>query len=107
MIPIAFPLATDEQIRMINSYIENNTNLITGIKSCLKEINRESKGVLVLMGDTSPMDLITHLPGLCEEKNIKYIFVKSRKLLLKDYTSLFIHKKSYEELYNSILLSNN
>ena len=50
MIPIAFPLATDEQIRMINSYIENNTNLITGIKSCLKEINRESKGVLVLMG---------------------------------------------------------
>ena len=35
-------------------------------------------GVVVLAADISPMDVISHIPVLCEDHNIPYIFVQSR-----------------------------
>lgn len=35
-------------------------------------------GVVVLAGDISPMDVISHIPILCEDHGIPYIFVSSR-----------------------------
>jgi H/ACA ribonucleoprotein complex subunit 2 len=32
----------------------------------------------VIAGDISPIDVITHLPVLCEESEIKYIYVPSK-----------------------------
>lgn len=33
---------------------------------------------MVLAGDISPMDVISHIPVLCEDVNVPYIFVTSR-----------------------------
>lgn len=35
-------------------------------------------GVVVLAGDISPMDVISHIPVLCEDHGIPYVFVTSR-----------------------------
>lgn len=35
-------------------------------------------GVVVLAADISPMDVISHIPVLCEDHNIPYAYVKSR-----------------------------
>ena len=35
-------------------------------------------GVVVLAGDISPADVISHIPVLCEDVNAPYIFVASR-----------------------------
>lgn len=35
-------------------------------------------GVVILAADISPMDVISHIPVLCEDHNIPYIFVQSR-----------------------------
>ena len=35
-------------------------------------------GVVVLAADISPMDVISHIPVLCEDHNIPYIYVTSR-----------------------------
>jgi H/ACA ribonucleoprotein complex subunit 2 len=35
-------------------------------------------GVVVLAADISPMDVISHIPVLCEDHNIPYIYVRSR-----------------------------
>lgn len=35
-------------------------------------------GVVVLAADISPMDVISHIPVLCEDHNVPYIFVSSR-----------------------------
>ena len=32
----------------------------------------------VLAGDVSPVDVISHIPVLCEKKSIPYIYVRSR-----------------------------
>lgn len=37
--------------------------------------------LLVLAADISPVDVISHLPILCEEANIPYIFVTSKEEL--------------------------
>ena len=34
--------------------------------------------IVVIAADISPMDVISHIPVLCEDHNIPYIFVKSR-----------------------------
>ena len=33
---------------------------------------------MIIAADISPIDVLSHLPILCEEKNIPYIYVKSR-----------------------------
>ena len=35
-------------------------------------------GIVVLAADISPMDVISHIPVLCEDHNIPYIYVTSR-----------------------------
>jgi H/ACA ribonucleoprotein complex subunit 2 len=35
-------------------------------------------GIVVLAADISPMDVISHIPVLCEDHNIPYVFVQSR-----------------------------
>jgi H/ACA ribonucleoprotein complex subunit 2 len=35
-------------------------------------------GIVILAADISPMDVIAHIPVLCEDHNIPYIFVTSR-----------------------------
>lgn len=35
-------------------------------------------GIVILAADISPMDVISHIPVLCEDHNIPYIYVQSR-----------------------------
>lgn len=107
MIPIAKPLANDNLVKLINETIELIDKPITGVKACQKHILNKEKGVLVLTGDTSPIDLITHLPALCEENNAKYVFVETRQQLKGQITCCFILKDknlpSTEELYKMVI----
>jgi H/ACA ribonucleoprotein complex subunit 2 len=34
--------------------------------------------ICIIAADISPIDVLSHLPILCEEKNVAYIYVKSR-----------------------------
>lgn len=49
-----------------------------GVKEVTKAIRKGQKGICLLAGDISPIDVITHLPVLCEENEIPYIYVPSR-----------------------------
>jgi H/ACA ribonucleoprotein complex subunit 2 len=57
-----------------------------GVKEVVKAIRKgetaksasTSPGVVVLAADISPMDVISHIPVLCEDHNIPYIYVTSR-----------------------------
>jgi H/ACA ribonucleoprotein complex subunit 2 len=37
--------------------------------------------IVVIAADISPMDVISHIPVLCEDHNIPYIYIKSRAQL--------------------------
>ena len=64
-----------------------NKNLKRGVKEVVKSLRKstpasasghEAPGIVVLAADISPMDVISHLPVLCEDHGVPYIFVSSR-----------------------------
>lgn len=34
--------------------------------------------MVVMAGDTTPIEILLHLPLLCEDKNVPYVFVRSK-----------------------------
>jgi H/ACA ribonucleoprotein complex subunit 2 len=106
MIPIAKPLAseeTQEKIIELASERDRENKLRTGIKACQKAVKECAGGLLVLTADTTPMDLISHLPVLCEECGVKYVFIEKKKLLPKSYTCVFLESKEDDSKMGEIL----
>ncbi|KAF7311508.1 SnRNP subunit [Mycena kentingensis (nom. inval.)] len=52
-----------------------------GANEATKTLNRGIAEFIVLTGDTEPIEILLHLPLLCEEKNVPYIFVPSKAAL--------------------------
>lgn len=82
-----------------------------GVKEVAKAIRKGEKGLVILAGDISPIDVISHLPVLCEENEIPYCYVYSKLALgqsglTKRATSVILlpeSKKSgtdYEKYYD-------
>ncbi len=44
-----------------------------------KTLNRGQAEFLVLAADTEPLEILLHLPLLCEDKNVPYVFVRSKQ----------------------------
>lgn len=64
-----------------------NKTLKRGVKEVVKSLRKsqlatvsggEAPAIVVLAADISPMDVISHLPVLCEDHGVPYIFVPSR-----------------------------
>lgn len=93
MIPIAQPLASGKTEEEIIGLIEKEAKkrtITTGIKGCQKKVLSGCKGLLVLTADTTPMDLITHLPALCEDRGIGYVFLRSKSIIPNRFTCVFL-----------------
>ena len=54
---------------------------MVGFAQVVKALKKGSKGFCVIAGNISPIDVISHLPVLCEEANIPYIYVPSKEEL--------------------------
>jgi len=52
-----------------------------GVKEVVKALKKEVKGFCVIAGDISPIDVITHVPILCEEADVPYVYVHSKEEL--------------------------
>ena len=46
-----------------------------GANETTKALNRGVADLIVLAGDCEPLEIILHLPLLCEDKNVPYVYV--------------------------------
>ncbi|KAK1272418.1 H/ACA ribonucleoprotein complex subunit 2-like protein [Acorus gramineus] len=80
--PIARPLAgkklSKKTLKLVRRASEHKC-LRRGVKEVVKSIRRGNKGLCVIAGNISPIDVITHVPILCEESDIPYIYVHSKE----------------------------
>ncbi|RKP21866.1 L30e-like protein [Rozella allomycis CSF55] len=79
--PISSPLAPPKLKKKLLKLIKKAAKekmIRRGVKEVVKAIRKEQKGVVVIGGDISPLDVIAHLPVLCEDANIPYVYVPSR-----------------------------
>jgi H/ACA ribonucleoprotein complex subunit 2 len=55
-------------------------NTLRGIKAVNKALRKKQKGIVILAGDSAPIDIIAHLPGLCEDsEGVSFAFIKSKQ----------------------------
>ena len=47
--------------------------------SATKALNRGLSDFIVMAADAEPLEILLHLPLLCEDKNVPYVFVRSKQ----------------------------
>merc|ERR1711977_353773 len=80
----AFPLSDTELTRKILELTQQSANykqLRKGANEATKALNRGISEFVVLAADTEPLEILLHLPLLCEDKNVPYVFVPSKQAL--------------------------
>ncbi|KAG5209064.1 hypothetical protein JEQ12_016629 [Ovis aries] len=81
-----------------------------GVKEVQKFINKGEKGIMVLAGDTLPIEVYCHLPVMCEDRNLPYVYIPSKTDLgaaagSKRPTCVIMVKphEEYQEAYDECL----
>lgn len=80
-IPIAKPLATKKLSKKLYKCCKIATkakSIRRGTKAVGKSIRKGEKGFVIIAGDISPIDVISHFPILCEEQKLPYVYVPAR-----------------------------
>lgn len=57
---------------------KNKVNCRNGLKDVQTRIRKGERGIVIFAGDVTPVDIMCHLPAVCEDKNIPYCFTPSR-----------------------------
>lgn len=81
---IAKPLADDKltkRVLKLSKRAAKRKQIKRGVKEVVKAIRKSTKGICVLAGDISPIDVITHIPIVCEDAKVPYVFVPSKEEL--------------------------
>lgn len=50
-----------------------------GVKEVVKSLRKGDKGLVIIAGDISPADVISHIPVLCEDSKVPYVFIPSKE----------------------------
>ncbi|KAG0030020.1 snoRNA-binding protein [Podila clonocystis] len=80
--PIAAPMAQDKLTKKLLKTVKKAAkakHVKRGVKEVVKGLRKGEKGLVLIAGDISPMDVITHVPVLCEENDVPYIFLPSKE----------------------------
>lgn len=78
---IAKPLASKKTTKKIHKLVKkaSQAKLVRrGVKEVVKALRKGEKGFCVIAGDISPVDVITHLPIMCEDRQVPYFYVPSK-----------------------------
>lgn len=59
----------------------NYKQLKKGANEATKTLNRGISEFIVMSADAEPLEILLHLPLLCEDKNVPYVFVASKQAL--------------------------
>ncbi|KAI0225696.1 NHP2-like protein 1 [Lamellibrachia satsuma] len=82
--PKAYPLADPQLTQKILELVQQASNykqLKKGANEATKTLNRGIAEFIVMAADAEPLEILLHLPLLCEDKNVPYVFVRSKQAL--------------------------
>ncbi|KAK9448777.1 L30e-like protein [Limtongia smithiae] len=82
VLPFASPLAPKKLNKKVLKTVKKaakSKHVKRGVKEVVKSLRKGDKGLVVIAGDISPADVISHIPVLCEDNSVPYIFVPSKE----------------------------
>ncbi|KAM0805704.1 ribonucleoprotein-associated protein [Usnea florida] len=80
----AWPIADASLSQEILDLVQQASHyrqLKKGANEATKTLNRGTSEIIVLAADTAPLAILLHLPLLCEDKNVPYVYVPSKTAL--------------------------
>lgn len=78
---IAKPLAGRKLTKRLYKTVKRASkvkSLRRGVKEVAKALRKGEKGFVVIAGDISPIDVISHIPVACEDNKVPYAYVPSK-----------------------------
>eukprot|EP00339_Tiarina_fusa_P029213 CAMPEP_0117085476 /NCGR_PEP_ID=MMETSP0472-20121206/60082_1 /TAXON_ID=693140 ORGANISM="Tiarina fusus, Strain LIS" /NCGR_SAMPLE_ID=MMETSP0472 /ASSEMBLY_ACC=CAM_ASM_000603 /LENGTH=123 /DNA_ID=CAMNT_0004814735 /DNA_START=9 /DNA_END=380 /DNA_ORIENTATION=+ len=81
---IASPLAGPKLVKRLLKLVKTASKekqVRRGVKEVVKALKKSEKGLCIIAGDISPIDVISHIPVMCEDRNITYVYVPSKEAL--------------------------
>lgn len=82
LVPFAKPLATKKLNHKIYKTVKKASkckHVKRGVKEVVKALRKGDKGLVIIAGDIFPYDVVSHIPVLCEDNEVPYIFVPSKQ----------------------------
>ncbi|KAJ2960034.1 hypothetical protein NQZ79_g4580 [Umbelopsis isabellina] len=80
--PIAHPMAEKKLTKKLLKTVKKAAkakHVKRGVKEVVKGLRKGEKGLVIIAGDISPIDVITHVPVMCEDEQVPYVFVPSKE----------------------------
>lgn len=77
--PMANKKLAKKVYKVIKKGMKHKTFVRNGLKDVQSRIRKGERGIVVFAGDVTPVDVMCHLPAVCEEKDIPYIYTPSRQ----------------------------
>ena len=80
----AYPLAPQDLSKSLLELVQQAANykqLKRGANEATKALNRGQAEIVIMSADTEPIEVLMHLPLLCEDKNVNYVWVPSKMAL--------------------------
>merc|ERR1712119_272479 len=77
----AWPLAdADLTIALLDltQQASNYSQIKKGANEATKSLNRGISELIIMAADAEPIEILLHLPLLCEDKNVPYVFIPSK-----------------------------
>lgn len=78
---IAQPLASKKTTKKLHKLVKKASQakfVRRGVKEVVKALRKGNKGFCIIAGDISPIDVVVHLPIMCEDRRIPYFYVPSK-----------------------------
>jgi len=73
--PMASKKLSKKLFKLIKKASKQKYHLRTGLKLVQSRIRKGETGIAIFAGSASPIEIICHLPAVCEDKAIPYTYV--------------------------------
>jgi H/ACA ribonucleoprotein complex subunit 2 len=107
--PMANKKLAKKAYKLIKKGMKHKTFVRNGLKDVQSRIRKGERGLVVFAGDVTPVEVMCHLPAVCEEKDIPYVYTPSRQDLgtamgvkRGSLMVLIREHEDYKELYDEV-----
>jgi len=77
--PMANKKLTKKIYKLIKKGSKHKTLVRNGLKDVQSRIRKGEKGIVIFAGDVTPIEVMCHMPAVCEEKGLPYVYTPSRQ----------------------------
>ena len=78
----SIPMSSNLTLKLLQLIQSNNyKQLKRGANEATKSLNRGQAEFIIMAADCDPLEIILHLPLLCEDKNVPFCFIQSKEAL--------------------------